>query len=239
MERTSKIIFSLLILLVLNGVVWGIIIFEPKVSKMIFLNVGQGDATLLSFVNSGNILVDAGPNSSILNELGKFLGFFNKKIDVVILSHTNLDHYGGLFDVLNKYQPRVLVYNGFSSKSETFAKLLEDFKNNDSQIVVFKAGDKIKIGLDEVDFIWPPSDSVIKDDNNGSLIFKVLIRNYKILFLGDADFKTIKKIGSDLMADILKISHHGSKTGTDSDLIWILDNRCHNAYHLLGIYNFL
>lgn len=236
----SAIIFSLMILLALNLIVWFFILTENKLVEMNFLDVGQGDATLLKFPNSGKFLIDAGSNRSILNQLGDSLGFFDKKIDVFILSHANLDHYGGLFGVLERYQPKVFVYSGADSSSETFKNLMTLIKNRGIIITVLKSGDKIKIGNNNMNILSPEDNMVFseKNLNDSSLIIKLEINGFKTLFLGDAGCSFLNKLKRDWRADILKISHHGSKNGTNTDLLALIKPQIaligvglNNSYH--------
>jgi competence protein ComEC len=227
METSHKsiIIFGLLILLALNLAAWFFILSENNLTEIDFLDVGQGDAILMNFYNSGKIMIDAGPNRSVLDELGSNLNFFEKKIDILILSHANLDHYGGFFEVIEKYHPRVFVYNGVNSTSETFQNLLTLIKNNGLAVVSMKAGDKIKIGDDVMEIISPliGVNFSEKNLNNSSLVFKTIINSFKTLFLGDADSSFLKKIMTNWQADILKVSHHGSKNGTDEALLNLIN----------------
>jgi len=227
METSNKsiIVFSLLILLALNLVTWFFILSENNLTEIDFLDVGQGDATLINFHNSGKIMIDAGPNRSVLDELGGNLSFFEKKIDVLILSHANLDHYGGFFEIIEKYKPRVFVFNGVNSTSETFQNLLTLVKNNGMAMISVRAGDKIKIGNDVAEIISPLGgvDFSEKNLNNSSLVLRVIINGYRALFLGDADGSFLKKIEDNLATDILKVSHHGSKNGTDEALLDLIN----------------
>lgn len=223
MEASHKsiIIFGLLILLALNLVTWFFILSESNLTEIDFLDVGQGDATLINFYNSGKIMIDAGPNRSVLDAIGSNLNFFEKKIDILILSHANLDHYGGFFEIIEKYHPRVFVYNGVNSTSETFQNLLTLIKNNGLAVISVRAGDKIKIGNDVVEIVSPSVEMNFseKNLNNSSLVVRSVINGFKTLFLGDADSSFLKKIIADWQTDILKVSHHGSKNGTDEVLL--------------------
>jgi len=214
------LICAFLILVGLNVLVWWAIGFGPHYPEWDFLNVGQGDASLLKFPNSGKILLDAGPDQSILGALGRSQPFFDRNLDVLILSHANLDHYAGLFDVLEHYQPQVFAYNGLPGSSATFQNLLETLKMKQIPIIEISAGDKIKIGGNQLTVISPASQALNSSDiNKGSLILVGQINNFKILLLGDAEANLISKFGQNLKSDIVKISHHGSKTGTSEKLL--------------------
>lgn len=214
-----KIIFVLLGLIAIDFLVWHSIISIPRYSELDFLNVGQGDASLLKFFNSGTVLIDAGPDQSILNGLGQSLPFFGKKLDILILSHANLDHYAGFFDVLEHYQPRVFVYNGFDSPSATFNNLLQILKEKGVIIFEMAAGDKIKSGQSVLEILSPSAQSMPKEVNDASLVFRLSINNFKTLFLGDTSSRVLGGLDADLRSDIVKISHHGSKTGTSKNIL--------------------
>jgi len=218
-QSKFKIIPILIGLAVVDSLVWFSILSFPRYSELDFLDVGQGDASLLRFADSATILIDAGPDSSILSSLGRFLGFFNKRLDVFILSHANQDHYAGFFDVLNHYQPRVFVYNGLDGQSETFNNLLKVLTDKGVIIVKMAKGDKIKSGSNVLEVLSPDSQALPKDINDASLVFCLTVDNFQTLFLGDASFKILAKIGDNLRSDIIKISHHGSKTGTNQNIL--------------------
>lgn len=214
-----KIIFVLLGLVAIDFLVWHSIILIPRYSELDFLNVGQGDASLLKFFNSGTVLIDAGPDQSILSGLGQSFSFFGKELDILILSHANLDHYAGFFDVLEHYRPRVFVYNGFDSQSATFNNLLQILK--EKGVIIFKmaAGDKIKSGQSVLEILSPSAQFASKDVNDASLVFRLSINNFKTLFLGDVSSRVLGGLDADLRSDIVKISHHGSKTGTSKNIL--------------------
>src|SRR3989338_1496113 len=124
------LIFSLLIF---NTLTWGYI-FYPKNQldnlNLYFLDVGQGDSELISFDNV-RILVDGGPGAQVLEKLSEILPITDRYIDLIILTHPHLDHFGGLIDVLKNYQVGVIIENGFThdtSQFNYFEKVVEDKK---------------------------------------------------------------------------------------------------------------
>lgn len=218
-QRKIKIILVLLGLAIGDFLVWYSLLSIPRYSELDFLDVGQGDASLLKFLNSGTVLIDAGPDQSVLNGLGRSLNFFDKTLDVLILSHANLDHYAGFFDVLEHYQPRVFVYNGFDGQSATFDNLLQTLRARGVVIVKMAAGDKIKSGQSVLEILSPSVQAAPKEINDASLIFRLRVNGFKTLFLGDVSSKVLGSLNIDLHSDIVKISHHGSKTGTSQKIL--------------------
>lgn len=212
------LIIVILALVFINGFIWWGIFSNQNISTLDFLDVGQGDASLLSFKNSGRVLIDAGPGNIISQALGGVLDFFNQKIDVLIITHADWDHFGGMFEVIQKNNPRVLVYNGILSEDKNFQNLLKLAKEKKIVIIKFLAGDKIKIGDNYLETIYPLTLKSDLSDNRQSLVFNANINKKKILFLGDAEVKDLISL-PDLKADILKVSHHGSLTGASQDLI--------------------
>ena len=105
-------ILSLIIILLLPFLLY---IYYQKSSngylKIHFLSVGQGDSALITSPSNKNILVDGGPNNDLIRELGKFLPFFERRIDLIILSHPDSDHLFGLIEVLKRYEIEKHSYN--------------------------------------------------------------------------------------------------------------------------------
>jgi len=218
-QRKIKIVLVLLGLAVSDFLVWYSLLSIPRYSELDFLDVGQGDASLLKFLNSGTVLIDAGPDQSVLNGLGKSLNFFDKTLDVLILSHANLDHYAGFFDVLEHYRPRVFVYNGWDGQSATFDNLLQTLRARGVAIVKMTAGDKIKSGQSVLEILSPSVQAAPKEVNDASLVFRLRVDDFKTLFLGDVSSKVLGSLNIDLHSDMVKISHHGSKTGTSQKIL--------------------
>jgi len=218
-QRKIKIVLVLLGLAVSDFLVWYSLLSIPRYSELDFLDVGQGDASLLKFLNSGTVLIDAGPDQSVLNGLGKSLNFFDKTLDVLILSHANLDHYAGFFDVMEHYRPRVFVYNGWDGQSATFDNLLQTLRARGVAIVKMTAGDKIKSGQSVLEILSPSVQAAPKEVNDASLVFRLRVDDFKTLFLGDVSSKVLGSLNIDLHSDMVKISHHGSKTGTSQKIL--------------------
>jgi len=104
--------FFLIILLFFNFFLWQEI-FSLNKNEICFLSVGQGDSEMISFSKKTVFLIDAGPrNGQILWQLSEKLPFFKRRIDLAILSHPDIDHYGGFLDIAKKYEIGAFLYNG-------------------------------------------------------------------------------------------------------------------------------
>lgn len=219
----KNLIIVIVFLIILDAILWYFILVDSRAVEFYFLDVGQGDATLLNFPFSGRMLIDSGDGKIIEHSLAKIGGYFRRSVDVWILSHANLDHYGGFLKLIDSSEPQVFIYNGFNSEAQSFQQLINKLKEKNIPIIVLAKGDKIKIGNNQFDILWPPSDSPPKDLNDNSLI--LYFKNFfgTALFLGDVSQKILGQIqnyfNNGLVVDILKVAHHGSKTSLNKEFL--------------------
>jgi competence protein ComEC len=179
--------------------------FFDNRTKIVFCDVGQGDAAYIRLKNKFDILVDAGPNNSVLQCLGKHMPFYDRKIEIAILSHPNIDHYAGYLYLFDRYQ----VDNFFTSSTEgtsTYRELLGKIKQKKTRITLPQKGTIIKIAEDQLKFYSNSQNELV---NEGSLVFTLEENKFRVLFTGDISGDLLPLIGE---IDILKVPHHGSKT---------------------------
>ncbi|MEY2986391.1 MAG: hypothetical protein RJB24_620 [Candidatus Parcubacteria bacterium] len=202
------------------------LLFNSK-DKITFLNVGQGDSILITSKRGHRIIVDCGPDSKIIDQLESKLGFWARRIDMVIITHGDKDHYGGCRDVIEKYKVGKVMINGaFDSKNQDYKSLLEFIQKQEIQILpsiqdtFITLGDSIELHLLNPQYnLWEKD---IRDDNPESIVMLLKSAKNSILLTGDADESTEAKIlsqYSQLDVDILKAGHHGSKTSTSDKLL--------------------
>ncbi|MFH1563913.1 MAG: DNA internalization-related competence protein ComEC/Rec2 [Nitrospirota bacterium] len=218
---TPRVVIGILVLI--NIFLWTYVVkINQCVLKVTFLDVGQGDAIFLEFPKGGNMLIDGGPGGEY-NDAGKWvvLPFLRDKgiheLNTVIVSHYDLDHYGGLLTVLQNYKIKnLLLDNGVISdniaEKQGLAQIIRQ-KAICHQVV--RKGDKI-IGYPEIEiYILHPSNYLDrKSSNNNSVVVKIVYQDISFLFSGDIENKAEQKLlpFKDMLAStILKIPHHGSK----------------------------
>ena len=201
----------------------------------VFCDVGQGDAIYLR-IESVDILVDAGPSKKVLECLGKNMPFWDKKIEIAILSHPQKDHFGGYLYILPRYKIEYFIMPFVEGSAQSFKKLEELLEKNSVNLLFPSAGEKIKVKKSTLVFLWPTAEFVntkLSDDlNNYSLIFKLQTKNSSILFTGDAGKEVLKRIALQLKenseilkSEFLKIPHHGSKNSLSPEFIKLADPR--------------
>ncbi len=212
--------YSLLFLLGINLFVWGVIfafIYRP-LGEVDFLNVGQGDAELIQ-MEAGNILIDAGPNREVVSALDKVLPFFDRTIDVFILSHPNQDHYAGFFDVLDRYQVRAVVLNNLDCPNSLYQQLLQEIRKRNITVLSGLTGTRIrsKDSPSQLLIIHPSHLATMNDNADEFSSVDILsLGGKQFLFTGDIGFQEEKELIPLLSLlpageRILKVAHHGSR----------------------------
>lgn len=190
-----------------------------KNTELYFLDAGQGDSELVRLPGNVKILIDGGPNAKVLTALSKSLPPNDRYIDLIILSHAEADHFTGLIEVAKRYKVGAFIYNGLDGKGNAWPELLKILKNGNAPVITLSAKDKIKYQDSRIDFIWPEKNNlpnITKSLNETALVSILQSSGAKALFTGDIGFKTENQLLEkyNLDADILKVSHHGSKYST-------------------------
>jgi len=194
--------------------------------RVVFLDIGQGDAILIQTPQQ-NILVDGGPDKSIVRKLDQYIPITKRHIDLIILTHPDRDHLTGLVEVLRRWSVGAVAESGLRSYSPAYVEFdsLIKSKNikrhiiNTPQRIVFK--DNLFF-----DFLWPSSKELI-EDNEGDCNFLSLVamlnhEDNNFLLTGDATKETEEELmsqGLNLKADVLKVGHHGSKYSSGLDFL--------------------
>lgn len=187
--------------------------------KVYFFDVGQGDAIFIETPNGNQVLIDGGPDSKVLQELAEVMPFYDRDIDLMVLTHPHADHVAGLINVLERYDVKNIVQAKENYNSPVVPAWLDAVKNEKSKETEAVAGKVIDLGNDVLLKIIYPKVSLegqtVKNPNNSSVVMMLDYKDTEILLVGDIEAKVEKELShADLEADILKIGHHGSKTST-------------------------
>ena len=214
----KKLIIIFCFLIFCNLIAFLFIFNKQENLKVVFFNVGQGDSIFIETDQGHQILVDGGPDNSVLNSLEKEMNPFDKNIDMIILTHADKDHLAGIVSVLKTYEVDVLILTGEESDSDLFKEFKELI--TDKKVITVDAYDKITIGEIVLE-IYNPLISNLSDLNDTSIVFKLIHGSSSFLLTGDVSSNLeddlIKEF--DLKSDVLKIAHHGSKYSTTIDFL--------------------
>lgn len=198
-----------------------------------FFNIGQGDSALIKFRNGEKMLVDCGPDSLVLNKLSASLSFFDRSIDYLLVSHPDLDHYGGCPDVISRYYVKNIIINSEKKEYDNFWQAWNSaMYSSGAKIKLVTTTYNLSIAETIINFLATASSSPIlkPDSNNNSLVFKLTDpkSDTSVLFTGDieADAErayrlTYCTVSSTLCPYLhvkyLKAAHHGSDSSSSED----------------------
>lgn len=232
----------------ISGIIIGIVlIFSVLFSlpdgklHIVFCNVGQGDAAYIRTPNNQDMLIDGGPNNRVLDCLGRHMPFYDRRIDIVILSHPQKDHLQGLIEVARRFDIGTFIIGVEGNETEGYRQLVEVLKEKQIPLKNLFTGDSFRLGNLSFDILWPErkwvadnisniKDQISKRDageavlglstsqdlNSFSYFLHLKYGEFDALFTGDGDSKIQPVIMQTVQLpdiEVLKYPHHGSKTG--------------------------
>lgn len=236
MSRKKIIIILIICLAIVIGLYFYIQITEAQTKhfQITFFNVGQGDSALIRFADGEKMLVDCGIDRTILRKLGGALPFYDRKIDYLLVTHPDADHYGGCPEVLKRYDVGKIITNGEIKKDDPYWPAWEKYSRTaDGQEIIRAPEEKVIAGA-RMEFLAPdaslPMEAKYQSGNNWSIVFRLTAEGKKFLFTGDMETPMETVLLSaycsstpidcpTLKTDYLKIGHHGSDTSSDEKFL--------------------
>lgn len=194
-------------------------------SELYFLDIGQGDATLIHTPDGRDILIDGGPDNSVLYRLGEVMPFYDRTIDMVVLTHPDSDHMNGLIEVLKRYRIKTIVYNGIVDTSPAYRYFKELAAAERAEVVIAVAGQRFQFAEAELEILFPEASLASRrfdDTNESSIVGRYSFGDSDFLFSGDlpqAEERELVSTGAVLEAEVMKAGHHGSKTASAPEFI--------------------
>jgi competence protein ComEC len=220
--------FAGLAIVALLAVAWALSQPDGKL-HISFLDVGQGDATLIQTPSGRYILIDGGLYPSVLNDhLGREIPFWNRDIDLVIATHPDEDHVAGLPGVLERYDVGLLLTNGQVAQEESYQALMDIATENAVPIHQAQAGETIELGDGvRLEILNPSSDpsstklsrpaTSDQHDNDLSVALRLVYGDFSMLLTGDAGEAAEREMlasGRPLSAIVYKAGHHGARSSS-------------------------
>ncbi|MDP3298224.1 MAG: MBL fold metallo-hydrolase [Thermodesulfovibrionia bacterium] len=215
-KRITAIIFFLLILCATNTA------YSDSLLSIHFIDVGDGDSTLILLHSGENILIDVGSPSAgpRVAQYLKSVGI--KEINHLILTHSHYDHIGGIFSILSKFDVLNYYDNGFSNfGSDIYRDYIKLVRKDLSKYKILQAGESLRfndIRIEVLNPLLPPTGNI----NTDSIVLKVIYGEVKILLAGDMGQlgeRRFLNLKTDLRSQILKVAHHGEDDSTSDDFL--------------------
>lgn len=190
-----------------------------------FLNIGQGDAVYIEAPNGNQLLYDAGPpTAAVLSELAKLMPFYDRSIDVAVLSHPDMDHIGGFADVFDHYKVDVMLESGASSTNGVFDVIEQQIRRKQVDRIAARRGMSIDMGDGVMaDILYPDTETENMETNSASIVMRLHYGSTSFLFSGDLPLVEEEHVarleGNSLHSDVVKLGHHGSRTSSSE--LWL------------------
>lgn len=230
-KKILKVLVASSILLIIFSSV--LIYYYPKTLKIYFVDVGQGDCTLIKTPTNKHILIDGGGSEFGNFDVGEstLLPYLLDRrittIDYMLISHFDSDHIDGLFAVMENLKIKNIIISKQGEKSDNFIRFQELVKNKKVNVLVVKKGDRIQIDKYSYFEILFPEKNLIQDNvlNNNSIVANFCSIGLKILFTGDIEEIAENRLcelyrdTDKLKSTILKVAHHGSKTSSTAKFL--------------------
>ena len=237
-QKTKTLLTSALIFIGLGLLV----IFQTQSLgklRLVFCDVGQGDGILVISPAGKQIVVDGGPGSKIGDCLSQKMPFWDRTIEMVVLTHPERDHLEGLLEVLARYKVEMIVTTGIKNDTELFSAWQKAVKAEGAKIYTPKAGDRLVLDSNRgltpnIDVLWPSSEKLelwklagLSETNESSIVLRINYGPFNpptggggfcAYLTGDLPKESLQPL-INKPCQVLKVSHHGSKTGTNQEII--------------------
>ena len=252
MSKRLKVRFAVLTVLFLITIFSIYLVFQESkqgILTVAFLNIGQGDSIFIEAPSGNQILIDGGPGRGVLRELSKVMPFYDRSIDVVLATHPDADHIGGLPDILKKYKTEIFFEPGVETDTNMYKELekLVSEKESAGKIKKIEArrGMVVDLGGGTIlEILYPVLDPRGMETNTASIVARLVYGENEFLLTGDSPVNiedylisqipqgdTLGSLGpkgvtlgkglplGNLQADVLKAGHHGSRTSTSAEYV--------------------
>lgn len=189
-----------------------------------FLDIGQGDATLVRTPDGNDILIDGGPDNAVLRKLGDYLPLTDHEIEWVVLTHPDSDHVTGLVEVLRRYRVKKVLLTAVLSDTPSYLAFLNEIKKNSIETKVIESPQIIELGQGVYfDILYPDRSfdhQAVTSTNNTSIAGQIIYASTSIMMTGDLEREeSLISLGLKLKSDIYHVGHHGSNNANDLSFI--------------------
>lgn len=224
--QESLVRMRLMVLLVLGACALCVFLIPTQLNiahspylRVHFLNVGQGDAALIQTPSGVQVLIDGGRGNEVIKELQSVTSFFDRSIDMVVGTHPDSDHIGGLVDVLRAYEVNAILMTENEGDSDAASLYKELTRKEGAEIIYARRGQTFALDASTtVRVLFPETNPKDMESNASSIVLQLTYGSSTFMFTGDAPKGTEEYLvlveGESLKSDVLKVGHHGSRTSS-------------------------
>lgn len=231
MRRSTRILGAVLILsALLTGLVWYAALREDRrgLLTVSFLDVGQGDAIFIEAPSGRQVLIDGGPGTVVLRRLSKNMPWWDRSIDVVVATHPDADHVGGLVDVLERYRIGAVIRSSVEGDTGISDALTAAVEEEAAEEITAARGQVVDLGGGAyLQILFPDRPVPGIDTNMGSVVARLVYGDTSFMLTGDAPVAIEEYLvalsTSSLKSTVLKAGHHGSDTSSSLSFIGYVD----------------
>ena len=212
------------------------------VLRVTFLDVGQGDSILIETAHGVRVIVDGGKDATVLQRLGRALPLFDRRIDVLIATHPDADHVGGLASIVERYRVGTVYYSPMKHNTPEVTLFETALLQARTLPQSLRSGDVLVLDAEtSLHILHPDWVDENGETNDSSVVARLVYRNSSVLLTGDAssdiEYTLAARYGAALKSSILKLGHHGSSSSSSEVFLKfvhpehaIISRGCDNTY---------
>jgi competence protein ComEC len=228
---SSKRNIALLLIIALLGMGFTEYIrFHDGKMHVIFCDVGQGDAILIRTPDAKQILFDGGPSNNVLDCLSKHMPFWDRTIELAILSHPHLDHYAGFTSLFERFSVKTFASEALRNDTDSFREMEQKIQKAGTKFQLLSAGDSFVIDSQiRIDILGPKPTFLAATSTNGeihetgefaSVVALLRFQKFSLLLTGDAQAGQLEADTAGIgTIQVLQVPHHGSRSGLTETLV--------------------
>lgn len=201
------------------------------ISRVVFLDVGQGSGAYIRTSDGFEMLIDSGETNKTLRSLSRFRIPWDRYIDIAIASHADKDHVGMFPEIIRRYDIRTVISTPYASdKNGPYTALEYEVAQRAGEVYFPQMGKRYALAPHlSIVFLHPFYNEQGLSDNDASLVFILEHHDIRFLFTGDIsrtiERQLVQQYGSELESDVLVVAHHGSRNSSDPTFIHTVSPR--------------
>ena len=217
--------YILLVLVFVSLILWTVVFHESRNGILTFavLNIGQGDALFIESPTGTQVLVDGGPNNALMKEISAVVPWYDRHIDMLVITNPDKDHYEGFIKALDKYSVDVVLEPGTSNPYQAYTVLENKIAEKKIPRILARRGQIVDLGGGAyLQILFPDRDVSGLSSNDGSIVMRLVYGATSVALQGDSTAGIehyLVGLGTPLKSTILKAGHHGSRTSSTEEYV--------------------